>query len=296
MKSLALFGSIVAALFLVLSCGYQTAPIPYSSTEDSLPVASIGKPLFQGDSLVVNWNVNPATVDATADIFLLKVYKVQNQCRYCRKKILDNLAMRATPDEFSDLLQKKGLKKKLALYQQQTRYRLVIRQSVYKQWEKQGFYEISVQYKTEKGELAQESDSVAPVRSDHIPTPEWTIKKQETIESTGHVLIILQWKKVPEYVYRSINTDTIGNEKVQYYGLNLYLLTKSEEALSLVKWNRKPLRGSKIELIVANAALFACFVDRYKNESEKILILDNRTEEIEDENQTRYDEKQNKEN
>lgn len=291
MKGLGLFTSLMAALILSVSCGYKTAPTPYSSIEERLPIVAISKPLFKGDVLVVNWTVNPAIVDATADVFRLNVFKVQQQCRYCKETVLDTLEMQAETGLFAKPPGEKDAKQALALYQYQSQYRLEIGPSVYHRWEKQGFYEFSVQYKTETGELAQASKRVAPVRSDKIPIPEWTMPHQEKIEATGEISIILRWHQVPEYVYQSINTDAIGNEKVQYYGLNLYLLREIEETLLLVKWNKQPLRGDKIELQLGNAALYACFVDRYNNESEKSLVLDNRFKEIEEEKPTEYHEK-----
>ncbi len=87
-----------------------------------------------------------------------------------------------------------------------------------------------------------------------------------------NIFLVIEWTQKQETVQHLVQADGTMVEKTKFYGINLYQIEKKENVEIEKPVNAGPLFRGIISLEGFNGSLAARHIDRFGNESEKILI------------------------
>jgi len=272
MIQFSLFIAIVS--FTISNCGYRTAPIPYDAPDQSLPLIQLKKPVFKDDQLSIQWMLDKSKLDASTDVFYINIYDQKTSCPYC--EIQPSEIISITVNDNPEIRAQEGevFTNSLSFSTKANIYELLVDKSFYGIWRNRGLYYITANYRIKSGEISKHSNKVWPTWSIKINKPQVSILKKESIEEFKQN-VIFKWNLVVEYIFRRISTTQISDEKPVYYGMNLYREDSEQEEKVIVKINDQPLMSGQTSLTIGNEKIYGCHVDRFGNESEKVLIIDN---------------------
>jgi hypothetical protein len=266
MRRLFICSLLAFSLFLV-SCGYKTLPVPYALPELSLAVISFDKPLFKGDHLQLSWN------DVPASLFRISVYGQGLICSHCKSDLIGFIEISYEDhgvilDGDPDAL-KNGM---IHYFDLGGRHVLMIDRFLTDKWEESGYYYLTIAYRDYENIVSRPSDPVRPISSSRIITPE--IKIERTIHGFQEEssLTMIKWNPKPEVIYHGIKDNGARIEKTVLYGLNLYKPENLYDSYGGIKINNQPLTTGQASLEIHEEGLLACYVDRFGNESKRVLI------------------------
>lgn len=253
-------------IFVIVACGKRTAPVPYEQPELLLPKIKIQQPNYLGNWLRISWEIDSLSGDDKADTFILKVFQQAGSCRYCQVKPIDTIefSTKGTDQEGSILLRLS-----------EDRYSVLLKETIHKRWQTEDLHYFTLGYRLQSGLNSEDSDKIWPVRAEGIPKPNLSIIKQDHDNSSGNPSIILQWTKQIERIYRTVHGTNTGREITQYYGINLYQSDQPRHSILAEKLNERPLLSGFANISFQKNKLYAAQVDRFGNESERVLIAEN---------------------
>ena len=257
-------------LLWVVSCGYRTAPVPYSYSEAALPVLNLANPVFKGENMYLNWN------DVSAVSFRIRIFQQGLDCKYCSLEPIDTIEISYSDDgvliEGNADEARSGLIRYYALEQSHT---LVIHHSVVERWGEAGFFYLNIDYRNEEKVRSNPSNYVRPMLLNPVPKPDVSIQKSLFQQEKGDLYMIIQWPLVVQTMVHGFQSDNVRVEKAYYYGLNLYEAANIYSSLNERKINDKPLSTGEFAFSTVDEGFHVCHVDRFGNESDRIYIKTN---------------------
>ncbi len=259
--------SILSFVLFVVSCGYQTPPVPYTAAEASLPEISFEQPVFKGKWLQLVWNEVPARS------FVISVFRYDSACHQCEQKALDRIEIDYEDHGVilkaeQDMMVSGGIR----YHDMGNSHLMLIDKSYVSGWSEMGYVYLTIAYRDEDGVLSQPSSPIRPIVPAEIALPEVSIDKKHHDGQSDIISITLTWRPTTESIIHEIRSNGVRTERTNVFGLNLYKPGGILRSQQDIKINSRPLKSGKIMLTVGNEDVLATHVDRFGNESEKILI------------------------
>jgi len=274
-----------------LSCGYRTAPEPYQTVSVDLPKIKDVKLNFRGEALYIRWSLPVKELQkkskplapikkelssslTSIDYFRINIYKKQSQCYSCKSKLEGIIRVYPQTKKIeSEPISWKNETEPFIWNQNESHYELGIPSDIYLNNIDIGHSLFTIDFVRVNGDLSTVTNQIEPVKPIKIPLPVVQVKKRVLDKNKGFFLY-LSWQPQYETVRHVIAEN--GNLVTQdrFYGLNLYRINKYGFPKVEYSVNSEPLREGTFSLSdFHEALLYGRYVDRYGNESEKVLIF-----------------------
>ncbi len=266
MKRFFLFFLFLFFLFVIVACGKRTAPVPYEQPELLLPKLKVKQPNYLGNWLQISWEIDSVSGELEAETYILKVFEQTEICKYCLSKPIDIIEYSKTDT---------GKHRSILFRSSGKKFTLFLKDSIHEKWQTRDLFYFTLGYRLESGLISDDSDKIWPVRTKGISKPIVTIVKQDHDKSSGKMNIILKWTRQIERIYRRVHQASTGREVTQYYGINLYQINQPDQLILAEKLNNLPLLSGVANISFQKSQLYAAHVNRFGNESNRILIAEN---------------------
>lgn len=274
---------------ICFGCGYRTAPEPYLTVSKDLPKIKNARLNFRGRSLLFRWNLpekksqkddkQSTKIDTDLsisikkiDYFRINIFKKQTQCYSCKAERYGRI--RLYPGD-----------KKIA--NEEIPWRINLNTLVWNQNGKHFELEVPILFFPEyifidhtfftidfvqpDGTLSVASGRLTPIKPLKIPLPVVQMKKKGPF-------VFLSWQPQYEVVRHVFEEGGKLLKEDRFYGLNLYLIRQKGLLRTEQQLNAEPLQEGTYSLSDFHGPnLYGRHVDRYGNESEKVLILEEDT-------------------
>ncbi len=252
-------------IFVIGACGKKTAPVPYEQPELALPKIKVQQPNYHGSWLRINWEIDLRSEDLEGTTYFLKVFRQTETCRYCQTKAFYTVEFspKDTDKEGSILFRSSG-----------KTYSVLFKESIHSKWQTLELHYFTLGYRLSSGLISEDSEKIRPIKAERIPKPKITIVKQNQDDISGKMNIILRWTKPVERIYRTVHKNNFGREVTQYYGVNLYQSDQPDQLILSEKLNDHPLISGFANVSFQKSRLYAAHVDRFGNESERIIVTE----------------------
>ena len=277
MKQLICFFFSFLLVVHISSCGRRTSPKPFDLPEEHLPEIKIISAVFKGETLVIIW-VFKGTVEQkqVSDQIISFGFRFSDDlsCFTCQNNNIIQYRLDLRPEKPVFRSSLKGTQQIPADYSQNNGiYTAALKRS----WIKGGHFEnvlfLNLNYSTQEGYHSKNGAAIRVIDPLPIPTPLFDLKKVGEVEGSDQVRFLLRWNKKQETTIHMNDSDGSLSERIVYYGLNFYQTQAGEQQFAAKPLNEHPLLDGGISFYGQKINLWASYVDRFGNESERVPVI-----------------------
>ncbi|MDH5559355.1 MAG: hypothetical protein OEY59_00705 [Deltaproteobacteria bacterium] len=307
MKKIILFSTLIIVAFV--ACGRKTSPSPYNSDQvisKTLPPVENSKVSYKNKDIKVTFELPKSfliqqqkiapqayqkSMGKTSQLFSygkdsekqlkiisfvqLNFYKPQSGCLLCEPLLVESVRFdlkTGTPRiNSSDFSNPEYLTKIQFEAINKWKYKITLPNKLFLlNWEQMGYF-MQVNYLTNREEISFPSENLIPVRPAPLPKPKVFVKQVDPQDPLlEKAFIFLKWNLVLETTQVVIEENGNLFSEPLYYKLNLYQIKNDGKETQL---NKNPLVKGTFLIKRPADTIYATFMDRFDNESEKVFIF-----------------------
>lgn len=269
---------ITVFLYIVIasvSCGKKTDPMPFQDQETNITRPVVTKHFFRGDRFIVDFKIAENNKGEgfkhSIALFRLRVYSADTICMACR--MTPFLTLEVDPSgrqtRLSGNLSLKG-DDAFEFKQEKENFRFILKPELVDLISRKINVYALLDYITPERRRSASSGQIRFIKPIEIPAPVISVSAR-AVQDSGKTLIFMEWEQRQETVLQIVHDEQVM-EKTVFYGINLYLIQEKDSFGLTAPLNDFPLSGGSYSIEVERGNLYACHVDRFGNESERVLI------------------------